>query len=106
MSQQENETFEIQSMDMFADLLAQWHKRRVETLEHFFEVPEGTEVEITMQDGVTQKHIIAGDIKTGFLIGLNLALMELGTLPFLVENRPQEEATTQPEETLSGQVAG
>jgi hypothetical protein len=98
-------TVEVTNLDQFVALLCTWHDRRVRTLEHMFQVPEGTQVEVKNQDGTTEQHVITGDVLIGFKLGLNLSLMELGTLPFVLKTE-EKPATKDPEETLSGQVPG
>jgi hypothetical protein len=75
------DTLHVQDIDHFIALLFAWHKNRVKTLEHMLTVPEGTEV--TFNDEGPQ--ILTGDMLKGFVIGLSLGLMELGTLPFAAE---------------------
>lgn len=69
-------------------------------MEHMLQIPDGTEVELGMLDGSKAKHVLTGDKLDGFLIALHFALMEFGQLPFVAETE-----TSDPEETLSGQVA-
>lgn len=75
------ETLHVQNIDHFIQLLNGWHQNKVKTLEHMLTVPEGTEV--TFNDEGPQ--ILTGDMLKGFVIGLSLGLMELGTLPFSAE---------------------
>jgi hypothetical protein len=103
--QEKQSTIQVNNVDHFAAILSSWHSNRVKTLEHMFQIPDGTQVEVKNQDGTTEQHVITGDVLTGFKLGLNLSLMELGTLPFVVETSQAPETTDQ-EETLSGQVAG
>ena len=78
---QQSETVVVTNIDQFIQLLSGWHHTKVKTLEHFLSMPEG--VEVTFNEEATQ--ILSGDMHKGFLMGLSLALMELGTLPFGVE---------------------
>jgi hypothetical protein len=75
------ETVVVADIDQFIQLLSGWHESKVKTLEHFLSMPEG--VEVTFNNEATQT--LSGDLHKGFLMGLSLALMELGTLPFGVE---------------------
>jgi hypothetical protein len=75
------ETIEISNLDQFVRILAAWHEERVKVLKHMLEVPAGIEVSI---DGGPDE-TLQGDLHRGFLMGLNVALMELGTLPFLAQ---------------------
>lgn len=78
---QKPETVLVQSIDQFIQLLSGWHEGKVKTLEHFLTMPEG--IEVAFNEEASQ--ILSGDLHKGFLMGLSLALMELGTLPFGVE---------------------
>lgn len=75
------DTLHVQDIDHFIALLFAWHENKVKTLEHLLTIPEGTEV--TFNDEGPQ--ILTGDMLKGFVIGLSLGLMELGTLPFAAE---------------------
>ena len=78
---QQSETVVVTNIDQFIQLLSGWHESKVKTLEHMLSVPEG--IEVTFNEEAPQ--ILTGDLHKGFLMGLSLALMELGTLPFGVE---------------------
>ncbi len=81
-----SDTVEIQDLDQFVRMLTAWHNSKVATLEHMLTVPEGTEMELP--DG---SHIeLSENHLRGFKAGLVLALIELGSLPFVAE--PMEAA--------------
>ena len=84
-----NEIIEIDDLDTFVTLLEDWHTQAVKELEHFKGIPEDTEIEVNDNAGI----ILSGDIRAGFLAGLELALVKLGTLPYTsieedVEEKP------------------
>jgi hypothetical protein len=79
----------IQSLDQFAGLLTAWHAEKVRVLEHMLSIPEGTTMQL---DGGPEVPMTA-ELITGFRAGIQLALMELGTLPFITESREAEPAT-------------
>lgn len=83
-------TIEIEDLTQFVRMLSAWHGQKVKTLEHMLEVPDGTEMVVTGDEPYTA--IMTGDTLVGFKAGLQLALMELGTLPFLYETEPEAEA--------------
>jgi hypothetical protein len=78
---QKPETVIVSDIDQFIQLLSGWHESKVKTLEHMLSMPEG--IEVTFNSETPQ--ILSGDLHKGFIMGLSLALMELGTLPFAVE---------------------
>ena len=84
------ETLHVQDIDHFIRLLCGWHENKVNTLEHLLTIPEGTEVRFNDEG----PQILQGDLHKGFLIGLSLGLMELGTLPFGVEIDDEENPAT------------
>ena len=75
------DTVEVSDLDQFVRHLNGWHATKVTQLQHMLLIPEG--IEVIVNDGASQ--ILSGDLHKGFLIGLQLGLMELGTLPFAVE---------------------
>ena len=75
------ETLYVENMDHFIALLFAWHENKVKTLEHMMSIPEGTEV--TFGDEMVQ--VLSNDVLKGFQIGLSLALIEMGQLPFMAE---------------------
>ena len=83
------ETVNIDSLDQFAFVISEWHKRKVTILEHFLSIPEGTTLEVNNEDIE-----VKDDLRKGFLLGLNLALNELGVLPFVSTPINQAESTT------------
>lgn len=80
------ETVPISSLDNFVKLLTGWHMNKVQTLRHMMEIPEGSEM-TTGEDGAVLK--LTGEALAGFKAGIELSLMELGTLPFSVEFEPE-----------------
>lgn len=88
-------TIGITSVNTFAQLIIGWHRRRVLATAHFLEVPEGQEVQIGDDPPIT----LTGDAHKAFLIGINLSLNELGTLPFVAEvvkDEPEVEVAAEP----------
>lgn len=75
------ETVMIDSLDQFVRALHNWHHNKVQTLKHLQSIPEGTEV--SEDDGTPQ--VLTGDLLKGFILGLTVALSEMGTLPFEAE---------------------
>ena len=73
-----SDVIEINNLDLFISLLEEWHSEAVKELEHFKEIPDDTEVEVNDNAGI----ILSGDIRAGFLAGIELALIKLGTLPY------------------------
>lgn len=86
------QTLIVEDIDQFIRLLSGWHEGKIKTLEHMLGMPEG--IEVTFNDEAPQ--ILSGDLHKGFLMGLSLALMELGTLPFGVEVEDQPATSDEP----------
>ena len=80
------EIVEMESLDEFVSALTNWHESRVALLEHMLQMPEGTP--FSFNDG--KDEYLTGDLHRGFLVGLTVALGELGTLPFLSECEEDE----------------
>lgn len=84
MSLAKPETVMIDSLDAFVRALTHWHSHKVQVLKHMQSIPEGSEVEREIQ-GKKEKITLSGDMLKGFALGLELALDELGELPFEAE---------------------
>lgn len=74
----------IDNIDQFAAIVAAWHAERVGKIRHLLTVPEGTAFEIGEGAEATDI-VLTGDALKGFKFGIELALMQIGTLPFLFE---------------------
>ena len=79
----------VNDLDQFVQLLASWHTKKVATLKHMQSIPDTAEVSIG--EGAPIK--ITGEFREGFLLGLSLALSELGELPFVAEMEDPSSAT-------------
>ena len=87
MTQENQDTLVIKDMNQFVQILVAWHSEKVKVLEHMLQVPDGSIMET---NGI--KATLTGDLLAGFKAGIELALMELGTLPFAFETEPPEAA--------------
>ena len=78
MQEPNTETIDVESLDDFVHMLVSWHGHKHAILTHMLEMPDGT----YMQMGENEPVAMTGDMLAGFKVGIQLALMELGTLPF------------------------
>lgn len=85
---QQAETVEVADLDQFVAMLTAWHTRQVQTLNHFMQIPPGTPMEV---NGAGERKL-EGDLLEGFKAGVQLSLLNLGTLPFAAEVEEEEEA--------------
>ena len=69
----------IEDLDTFVNTLTAWHNRQVEVLKQLKNIPDGTEV--SFEEGKVD--VITGDLRKGFAMGIEVALIELGQLPFV-----------------------
>lgn len=76
---QSNDTVILSDIDTFVTALTTWHKKQIATLAHMQKIPNGTEV--CFNEGKTD--VLTGDLLKGFIMGIELALIEMGTLPFV-----------------------
>jgi len=81
-----NEIVQIDDIHQMVVILTKWHEKKVATLEHMREIPEGTVMVVDDDTKITMK----GKFLDGFKAGIQLSLIELGTLPFAVENSATE----------------
>ena len=79
----------ITTLDEFASRVTEWHTQQVHTLLHVLEMPEGSEIALDEEAPI----MLTGDAHKAFLIGVNLSLHYLGTLPFV--EVPEEAADAQ-----------
>ena len=77
----------VENIHEFVHFLNGWHSERVRQLRHMVTMPEGITM-VTGGEGTDQPEasvIMEGEMLAGFKAGIELALMQLGTLPFSVE---------------------
>ena len=75
------ETVHVESLDEFVQILTAWHAEKCAVVQHLLQVPEGSEFQV--EDG--DPCVMTGDMLAGFKFGIEMAMMQLGTLPFGVE---------------------
>lgn len=74
----------VDNIEHFAKIVAAWHGDRVGKIRHLLTVPAGATFEIG--EGTEAKEIVlTGENLDGFKFGVEMALMLIGTLPFLAE---------------------
>ena len=79
----------IDSLDQFVTILAAWHSDKCAVVKHMLELPDGAE--FTIGEGDQEAPLIlTGDAMAGFKFGIEMALMQLGTLPFVAEMEEPE----------------
>lgn len=87
---------QITSVNDFGQLIMAWHGNVVARVEHLKTVPDGTVVSI----GDDQQITLTGEALSGYKLGLELALYNLGELPFEhVQEEVAESATEASEVT-------
>ena len=79
----------VNDLDQFVQMLSSWHTKKVAVLKHMQNIPETAEVSIG--DGPPVQ--MTGAFREGFLLGLSIALSELGELPFVAEMEDASSAT-------------
>ncbi len=85
MTQETPTLIPVDDLDAFVHMLVAWHTEKSNVLIHMQDIPEGTEMVV---DG-SKPFVLKGKFLAGFKAGLELALMELGTLPFVVETEDE-----------------
>lgn len=97
-------TVMVENLNEFVAILCQWHQRQVDVIKHMMEVPDGTEVtetdDNTGEPAKADPLVLTGDARRGFIIGLRVALNELGNLPFEVEFEPAPTPEEQGQQSL------
>jgi hypothetical protein len=78
------DTVEMEDLDQFVRALVAWHTARCAAVRKLQEVPEGSEFQI--EDEINnQSVVLTGSTMIAFKLGIEMALMELGSLPFVAE---------------------
>lgn len=81
-------TVPVEDLDQFVRILTGWHMERCALVQHLLEVPEGSTFEV---DG--KEIVMTGATLDGFKLGIEMTMMQLGTLPFEAEMEDEPEAT-------------
>lgn len=85
-------------LDTFVRALTAWHSQKMEMLRHLQDIPEGTAFQVG--DGTEAKDLVmTAEMLDGFQFGIEMALMQIGELPFVVEI---EDAQPQPADAAAG----
>jgi hypothetical protein len=79
------ETIFVNDLDHFITLLVRWHDTKCRLLKHMCDIPADATFEI---DGVDQP--FTPEMRKGFILAIDIALAELGTLPFAAETDEEE----------------
>lgn len=86
-------TIPVDNVDDFARHVATWHQNKVSQLKHLLEIPEGTA--FTIGDGTEETELVLeGPALAGFKFGIEMALMQFGELPFVIELEDAPTSTT------------
>ena len=77
---------EVSDLDTFVRYLVSWHSEKVALVKHMLEVPDGAKFKI----GEDEPILLSGETLTTFKLGVQMALMELATLPFVADVEDDE----------------
>ena len=71
---------EVHLATQIVEAITAWRNNKVEFLEHFAMIPAGSQVQAQV-DGKEALLTIEGDLRTGFVLGLQLAIEQLRGMP-------------------------
>lgn len=91
---QKRDVIPVDDLDTFIHIVTSWHQNKVKMVQHMLEVPEGQEVEYE-----DKTYVLVDDVRQAFIIGVTVALSELGVLPFTSVTPQEKESTTTNEPT-------
>ena len=75
----------VENVNQFAAYVAHWFGNRQAQLRHLLTVPEGTT--FTIGEGAEEQALeLSGTSLAAFKFGVEMAIMQLGQLPFAVEH--------------------
>ena len=80
---QMNQIEEITTISQLSQLVATWYDNQIAILNHLRDVPVGTQVQSGDEDA-SEIYVLEGDVLIGYHLGLNLALSNIGSLPFIM----------------------
>lgn len=90
-----DEVVTINTVEQFSKILAAWHTQAVQRAQHLLTVPDGAE--FTIGEGEEESTItLSGASLAGFKFGVEMALMQLGNLPFVAELEEEPAPTDVP----------
>lgn len=75
------EVVPIKDMNQFVQVLVAWHSERCVAVQQLLTVPEDSEFQVGEQPPV----VLTPEVLAGFKLGVEMAMMQLGTLPFVAE---------------------
>ena len=75
---------DINDVEQFAHIFGVWHARMLARLRNLRDIPFGTEVSMTDENGKETKVKLKGDGMNGFKAALTAAISELADTPFVV----------------------
>lgn len=85
-------------LDTFVRALTAWHSQKMAMLEHLKNIPPGTAFQVG--DGTEAKDLVmTAEMLEGFQFGIEMALMQVGDLPFVAET---EDTPPQPADAAAG----
>lgn len=84
-------SFQITTVHQFAGLFHAWHRKTMQRLDHFQNVPDG--IEFTVGDGASEK--LTGDLRRGFLMGMSMAASEVANVPFVTTTEDESDSPAQ-----------
>ena len=82
-------TVPIESLDMFVRFMTMWHEAATDRIRHFLEIPEGAEFEVSSEES-TEAVVLTSESHRAFKLGVEMALMQVSTLPFVAEMEDTE----------------
>lgn len=70
----------VDDLDTFVRTLTAWHQSKMAHIRHFLSVPPGSSFEVG-----DQTITLSGTALEAFKLGVELCIMQVGTLPFVAE---------------------
>ena len=78
--QVQSELLQVEDLNQFVQILSAWHTEKCAAVQHLLTVPEGSTFEIEGKEVV-----LVGAALDAFKLGIEMTMMQLGTLPFIAE---------------------
>lgn len=94
---QQAETVYVEDINQFVRIMMAWHAQKIAEFEHMTKIPKG--IEVTINDA--ESFILDGDLHTGFVMGVTMALVGMSHLPFEAEFEPSGEESLTTDESVN-----
>lgn len=96
----QSDIIDIETIEQFAAYVARWHQLKLKSLEHMLAIPEGSEATLNI-NGTETTVKLEGAALEGFKAGVQLAMIDIGNLPFVSSVEGEDETPAANDDTAT-----